>query len=52
MPTKENPLKIEPSAQEAYFFLTIIKHTRNKVDVDWDSVALEMRYANGNTAKV
>lgn len=52
MAPKESPFRVEPTPQEAFFFLNIIKHTRNKVDVDWDEVSTEMGYANGNTAKV
>jgi hypothetical protein len=44
--------KKEPTAAEAMLFFSIVKHTRNKADVDWDSVALEAGFKNADVAKV
>jgi hypothetical protein len=47
----ETPKK-EPTASEAMFFFAIVKHTRNKADVDWNSVAQEQGFKNAEVAKV
>ncbi|KAG6055253.1 hypothetical protein E4U17_003104 [Claviceps sp. LM77 group G4] len=41
-----------PTAQEAMFFFAIVKHTRNKADIDWNAVALEQSFKNADVAKV
>ncbi|KAK2605952.1 hypothetical protein QQS21_003678 [Conoideocrella luteorostrata] len=46
------PKKKEPTAQEAMFFFAIVKHTRNKADIDWNSVASEQGFKNADVAKV
>ncbi|EJT71984.1 hypothetical protein GGTG_11234 [Gaeumannomyces tritici R3-111a-1] len=48
--TPPGPRRIDPTPQEAYFFLYILKHCRNKPDVDWDAVAEEANFKNGATA--
>ncbi|KAH6610231.1 hypothetical protein Trco_000251 [Trichoderma cornu-damae] len=42
----------EPTASEAMFFFAIVKHTRNKADIDWDAVAQEQNFKNAEVAKV
>ncbi|EHK24466.1 uncharacterized protein TRIVIDRAFT_61259 [Trichoderma virens Gv29-8] len=42
----------EPTASEAMFFFAIVKHTRNKADIDWDAVAQEQGFKNAEVAKV
>ncbi|KAL7944409.1 hypothetical protein V8C42DRAFT_346157 [Trichoderma barbatum] len=42
----------EPTASEAMFFFAIVKHTRNKADIDWDAVAQEQGFKNADVAKV
>ncbi|KAL7937478.1 hypothetical protein V8C35DRAFT_276972 [Trichoderma chlorosporum] len=44
--------KREPTASEAMFFFAIVKHTRNKADIDWDGVAQEQGFKNAEVAKV
>ncbi|KAM0427332.1 hypothetical protein ACHAPT_007767 [Fusarium lateritium] len=44
--------KKEPTAAEAMLFFSIVKHTRNKADVDWDLVAIEAGFKNADVAKV
>ncbi|KAL6698931.1 hypothetical protein J3F84DRAFT_345844 [Trichoderma pleuroticola] len=44
--------KREPTASEAMFFFAIVKHTRNKADIDWDAVAKEQGFKNAEVAKV
>ncbi|KND94176.1 hypothetical protein TOPH_01099, partial [Tolypocladium ophioglossoides CBS 100239] len=44
--------KKEPTASEAMFFFAIVKHTRNKADIDWDLVAAEQGFKNAEVAKV
>ncbi|GAO14258.1 uncharacterized protein UV8b_08124 [Ustilaginoidea virens] len=46
------PKKKEPTASEAMFFFAIVKHTRNKADIDWNSVAMEQGFKNAEVAKV
>ncbi|KAG6029052.1 hypothetical protein E4U41_000503 [Claviceps citrina] len=46
------PKKKEPTAQEAMFFFAIVKHTRNKADIDWNAVAVEQGFKNADVAKV
>ncbi|KAG6116918.1 hypothetical protein E4U13_001540 [Claviceps humidiphila] len=46
------PKKRLPTAQEAMFFFAIVKHTRNKADIDWNAVALEQSFKNADVAKV
>lgn len=46
------PPKVQPSVQEAYFFLSILKNQQNKPEVDWDKVAQESGFKNAETAKV
>lgn len=48
----ETPKKKEPTASEAMFFFAIVKHTRNKADIDWNAVATEQGFKNANVAKV
>lgn len=42
----------EPTASEAMFFFAIVKHTRNKADIDWEAVAQEQNFKNAEVAKV
>ncbi|KAJ3503416.1 hypothetical protein NM208_g16519 [Fusarium decemcellulare] len=42
----------EPTAAEAMLFFSIVKHTRNKADVDWEAVATEAGFKNADVAKV
>ncbi|KAL1884342.1 hypothetical protein VTK73DRAFT_36 [Phialemonium thermophilum] len=42
----------QPSVQEAYFFLSILKNQISKPDVDWDKVAAECNFKNAETARV
>jgi hypothetical protein len=42
----------EPTASEAMFFFAIVKHTRNKADIDWDAVAQDQNFKNAEVAKV
>ncbi|KAJ4254894.1 hypothetical protein NW762_009692 [Fusarium torreyae] len=44
--------KKEPTAAEAMLFFSIVKHTRNKADVDWNAVAVEAGFKNADVAKV
>lgn len=44
--------KKEPTAAEAMLFFSIVKHTRNKADVDWNAVASEAGFKNADVAKV
>jgi hypothetical protein len=44
--------KKEPTASEAMFFFAIVKHTRNKADIDWAAVATEQGFKNAEVAKV
>ncbi|KAM5351963.1 hypothetical protein ACJ41O_004686 [Fusarium nematophilum] len=44
--------KKEPTAAEAMLFFSIVKHTRNKADVDWEAVAQEAGFKNADVAKV
>ncbi|KAJ6441952.1 glutathione reductase [Purpureocillium lavendulum] len=44
--------KKEPSASEAMFFFAIVKHTKNKADIDWAAVAVEQGFKNAEVAKV
>ncbi|KAM0343724.1 hypothetical protein ACHAPU_008315 [Fusarium lateritium] len=44
--------KKEPTAAEAMLFFSIVKHTRNKADVDWNAVATEAGFKNADVAKV
>ncbi|KYK55765.1 hypothetical protein DCS_07729 [Drechmeria coniospora] len=44
--------KKEPTASEAMFFFAIVKHTRNKADIDWAAVAVEQGFKNAEVAKV
>ncbi|KAG8405395.1 hypothetical protein J3458_022052 [Metarhizium acridum] len=48
----ETPKKKEPTASEAMFFFAIVKHTRNKADIDWSAVAAEQGFKNADVAKV
>ncbi|KAF4126449.1 hypothetical protein GMORB2_0185 [Geosmithia morbida] len=41
-----------PSSAEALFFFAIVKHTKNKADIDWQSVAAEQGFKNAEVAKV
>ncbi|KAG6008494.1 hypothetical protein E4U43_000133 [Claviceps pusilla] len=52
MATDTTPKKKEPTAQEAMFFFAIVKHTRNKADIDWKAVAVEQGFKNAEVAKV
>lgn len=49
--SEETPKK-EPTASEAMFFFAIVKHTRNKQDIDWHAVATEQGFKNAEVAKV
>jgi hypothetical protein len=51
MSTTTTPKK-EPTASEAMFFFAIVKHTRNKADIDWAAVATEQGFKNADVAKV
>lgn len=44
--------KKAPTANEAMFFFAIVKHTKNKADIDWDGVAQEQGFKNAEVAKV
>ncbi|TWU78646.1 hypothetical protein ED733_005476 [Metarhizium rileyi] len=48
----DTPKKKEPTASEAMFFFAIVKHTRNKADIDWNAVAIEQGFKNADVAKV
>ncbi|KAH6669881.1 hypothetical protein B0J14DRAFT_565654 [Halenospora varia] len=48
----EYPSGKEATAKDGFFFLSIINHMRNKLEVDWEAVAGEVGYSNGTTAKV
>ncbi|KAH8657158.1 hypothetical protein BGZ60DRAFT_434804 [Tricladium varicosporioides] len=48
----EYPSGKEASAKDGFFFLSIINHMKNKLEVDWEAVAGEVGYSNGTTAKV
>jgi hypothetical protein len=48
----EPPKKKEPTASEAMFFFAIVKHTRNKADIDWAAVAQDQGFKNADVAKV
>ncbi|KHO02046.1 uncharacterized protein MAM_01047 [Metarhizium album ARSEF 1941] len=48
----DTPKKKEPTASEAMFFFAIVKHTRNKADIDWSAVATEQGFKNADVAKV
>ncbi|KAG6004117.1 hypothetical protein E4U21_001388 [Claviceps maximensis] len=52
MASNTTPQKKEPTAQEAMFFFAIVKHTRNKADIDWNAVAVEQGFKNAEVAKV
>ena len=47
-----NTPKKEPTTSEAMFFFAIVKHTRNKADIDWHAVAAEQGFKNADVAKV
>lgn len=40
-----------PTPGEAMFFYTIMKHMKNKPDVDWAAVAEESAFKNAEVAK-
>ncbi|UNI20053.1 hypothetical protein JDV02_006181 [Purpureocillium takamizusanense] len=44
--------KKEPTTAEAMFFFAIVKHTKNKADIDWSAVAEEQNFKNAEVAKV
>ncbi|KJZ80381.1 hypothetical protein HIM_00231 [Hirsutella minnesotensis 3608] len=44
--------KKEPTAHEAMFFYAIVKHMKNKADIDWEAVASEQGFKNAEVAKV
>lgn len=44
--------KKDPTASEAMFFFAIVKHTKNKADIDWTAVATEQGFKNADVAKV
>ena len=48
--TPEN--KKQPTASEAMFFYAIVKHTKNRADIDWEGVAQEQGFKNAEVAKV
>ncbi|KAH7321167.1 hypothetical protein B0I35DRAFT_208744 [Stachybotrys elegans] len=48
----EQAKKKEPTASEAMFFFAIVKHTKNKADIDWVAVAEEQGFKNAEVAKV
>jgi hypothetical protein len=50
--SSESPLKKEPTAAEAMFFYAIVKHMKNKADIDWNAVAEEQNFKNAEVAKV
>jgi hypothetical protein len=50
--SSESPLKKEPTAAEAMFFYAIVKHMKNKADIDWHAVAEEQGFKNAEVAKV
>ncbi|TLS22821.1 uncharacterized protein PpBr36_06305 [Pyricularia pennisetigena] len=47
-PKKEAPA---PTAQEAAFFMYVMKHNKNAPDVDWDAVAQDANLKNGGCAR-
>jgi hypothetical protein len=47
----EQPKK-QPTASEAMFFFAIVKHTKNKADIDWNAVAGEQGFKSAEVAKV
>ncbi|KAI6779842.1 uncharacterized protein J7T54_003766 [Emericellopsis cladophorae] len=44
--------KKEPTPLEAMFFFAIVKHTKNKADIDWAGVAAEQGFKSAEVAKV
>ncbi|KAK1251097.1 hypothetical protein MKX07_005652 [Trichoderma sp. CBMAI-0711] len=42
----------QPTASEAMFFFAIVKHTKNRADIDWHAVAEEQGFKNAEVAKV
>lgn len=50
--TPKKPKAVEPTPQEAYFFLNILVNQTNKPDVDWEAVAQASGFKNGQTANV
>ncbi|KAL7821434.1 hypothetical protein V8C44DRAFT_354070 [Trichoderma aethiopicum] len=42
----------QPTASEAMFFFAIVKHTKNRADIDWNAVAVEQGFKNAEVAKV
>jgi hypothetical protein len=42
----------QPTAQEGFFFLSIIRNLTNRLEVDWDKVALESGHKSADVAKV
>ncbi|EQL02146.1 hypothetical protein OCS_02142 [Ophiocordyceps sinensis CO18] len=51
-PNEVTTPKKEPSATEAMFFFAIVKHTRNKADIDWSAVAAEQGFKSAEVARV
>lgn len=49
--TGATPTK-DPTASEAMFFFSIVKHTKNKADIDWVAVAEDQGFKNAEVAKV
>lgn len=41
-----------PTTAEAMFFFAIVKHTKNKADINWEGVASEQGLKNAEVAKV
>lgn len=41
-----------PTPHEAMFFFAIVKHTKNKADIDWEGVAQEQGFKSAEVAKV
>lgn len=46
------PAKPLPTPAEAMFFFAIVKHTKNKCDIDWKGVASEHGLKSAEVAKV
>ncbi len=40
------------SPQDVNFFFTLVKNMKNKIEVDWDVVASQLRLKNGRVATV
>ena len=42
----------QPTPQESYLFYTLLKHMKDKPEIDWEGVARDNNFKNSDTAKV